>query len=426
MFFAGIDLAWSPRNRSGAAILSSSGHLLEATGGLGNDDEVLDWVQRVLPSGTPGLIAIDAPLAVPNETGWRPCDRDLAAVFRRFEASPYPANRRALSRYGGLRGEAIRKRLGHMGFRHSPYIACQAVDRQLVEVFPHPATVALFDLDRSLKYKSRPGRDYPQRWQALTRLRDHLWCLSLAKPPLHLTAELVGMELDGLRGKGFKEAEDLIDAVVCAYSALHAWYHGPKGYAVYGGGDSDDQHAEAGHILVPMTPRAWKRIQDQRLLLLDRDGTLNSSLGDRPPNRPDEVELLPGVARKLHRLASMGWRSVIVSNQGGIAFGYQTHRQAWATHQAVLDALPVRIEASYLCPHHPKGTEALYAVDCPNRKPAPGALLEAMARFQAEPQDCLFVGDRDSDYGAAAAAGITFAWAKDFFFSQPGVLARDG
>jgi len=424
--FIGIDLAWSPRNRSGAAVLSASGRLLEATGELGDDDEILDLVQRVLPAGAPGLIAVDAPLAVPNETGWRPCDRDLATVFRRFEASPYPANRRALRRYGGLRGEAIRQRLGHLGFRHAPDVPRQAAVRQMVEVFPHPATVTLFDLDRTLKYKSRPGRDYRPRWQALARLRDHLWCLSAAEPPLHLTAELAAMELEGLRGKRFKEAEDLLDAVVCAYSALHAWHHGPRGYAIYGGGSSDDGDSEAGHILVPMTSRAWQRIQGRQLLLLDRDGTLNRSLGDRPPNHPHEIELLPGVGRKLHRLASMGWRLVIVSNQGGVAFGYLTLRQAWATHRAVLDALPVRIKASYLCPHHPRGTEALYAIDCPNRKPAPGALLDAMARFQAEPEECLFVGDRDSDCEAAAAAGIDFAWAREFFGPRLPPLADDG
>ena len=418
MNFVGIDLAWSPRNPSGAAVLSSSGRLLQTTHALGDDNEILSWVERVLPGGAPGLIAIDAPLAVPNETGWRPCDRDVAATFGRFQAGPYPANRRTLSRYGGLRGEAIRRRLGDLGFHHSPHIPRQADVRQVVEVFPHPATIALFDLDQTLKYKPRRGRDYHQRWRALDRLRDCLRGLVASDPPLHLSAELVEIEIEGLRGKRFKQVEDAIDAVVCAYSALHAWYHGPRGYAFYGGGANGSSDSEAGHILVPMTPRAWRRIQGQQLLLLDRDGTLNHSTGDRPPNHPLEVEILPGVGRKLHQLASLGWRLVIISNQGGVAFGYQTHRQAWITHQAVLDALLVPIEASYLCPHHPMGTETLYAVDCPNRKPAPGALLDAMARFGARPEDCLFVGDREIDREAAKAAGIAFAWAWEFFGSQ--------
>jgi histidinol-phosphate phosphatase family protein len=405
--FVGIDLAWSPRNRSGGAVLSADGQLLTATPDLEGDDQVVEFVASAVPRGTPGLIAIDAPLAVPNTVGGRPCDRQVAAVFGRFQAGPYPANRQNLARYGGLRAEEITHRLQSLGFRLDPDVAQEVATRQVIEVFPHPATVSLFDLDRTLKYKARPGRDYPSRWRALERLRDHLADLSRADPPLHLTSGTAEMAIEGRRGRAFKEAEDLLDAVVCGYSALYAWHRGPRGYAVYGDGDQ-------GHILVPMSAAMWQRIKIPRLLFLDRDGTLNRSPNHRPPNHPDEVELLPGVGSKLHHYASLGWRLVIVTNQGGVAFGYLTEPEARATHQAVLDALPVEIDASYLCPHHPEGTIAGYAIACPNRKPAPGAIHQALADFEARAGDCLFVGDQDTDRQAAEAAGVPFMWAWDF------------
>lgn len=171
--------------------------------------------------------------------------------------------------------------------------------------------------------------------------------------------------------------------------------------------------------MVPMTPSMWQRVKTRRLLLLDRDGTLNRSLGGRPPNHPDEIELLPGVADKLHQFAALGWRIVIITNQGGVAFGYVTVALAHSTHQALLDALPVEVDASYLCPHHPDGTDPRYAFHCPNRKPAPGAILHALERFGARPQDCLFVGDMDTDEQAARAAGVPFRWASDFFAQSP-------
>jgi histidinol-phosphate phosphatase family protein len=410
--FVGIDLAWSPRNCSGGAVLSEDGQVLAATATLGDDEAILDFITQGVPNGAPGLIAIDAPLAVPNETGGRPCDRQVAAVYRRFEAAPYLANRRNLSRYGGLRAETIRQRLQFLGFGHHPYIRSQKATRQVVEVFPHPATVSLFGLDRTLKYKARSGRSYSLRWQELARLRDNLASLASATPPLSLSPDLIRMRIEGLRGRRFKETEDLLDAMVCAYSVRYAWHHGPRGYAVYG-------NADEGHILVPMTPSMWIRIKTGRLLFLDRDGTLNRSLGRRPPNRPEEIDLLPGVATRLHRYAASGWRIVIVTNQGGIAFGYQTEAQAHATHQALLDALPVRVDASYLCPHHPEGTNRRYAIACPNRKPAPGAIQDALVRFQAQPQDCLFVGDQESDRLAAKAAGVPFQWAWEFFGREP-------
>lgn len=415
MRFVGVDLAWSPRNRSGGAVLSVDGRLLSATATLSNDDEILDFVSSAIPCGTPGLVAIDAPLAVPNETGGRPCDRQVAAVFGRFQAGPYPANRRNLGRYGGLRGEAITRQLGFLGLRHDPDVACRVPSRQVVEVFPHPASVSLFNLDCTLKYKARKGRNYDLRWRELSRLQDHLTALANADPPLHLSSDVADLRIEGRRGRAFKEAEDLLDAVVCAYSAFYAWHHGPRGYAVYGSLEALDGNAAEGHILVPITPAMWERIKMPRLLMLDRDGTLNRSLGYRPPNRPDEVQLLPGVGPRLRQYAALGWRLVVISNQGGIAFGYQTEAQARATHQAVLDALPVRIDASYMCPHHPEGTIPQYAIACPRRKPAPGAILDALERFEVPAENCLVVGDQDTDRQAAEAAEVPFAWAADFF-----------
>jgi D-glycero-D-manno-heptose 1,7-bisphosphate phosphatase len=214
--------------------------------------------------------------------------------------------------------------------------------------------------------------------------------------------------IEGLRGRRFKALEDTLDATVCAYSALYAWHHGPRGYAIYGS-------PPLGSIMIPMTPSMWQRIKTGRLLLLDRDGTLNQRLGSRPPNHPGEIELLPGVTSKLQQSAAKGWRIVIVTNQGGVAFGYMTEALAHSTHQAVLDALPVEVDASYLCPHHPSGTNPRYAINCPNRKPAAGAILDALERFGARPQDCLFVGDMETDEQAATAAGVPFVWASDFF-----------
>jgi D-glycero-D-manno-heptose 1,7-bisphosphate phosphatase len=111
----------------------------------------------------------------------------------------------------------------------------------------------------------------------------------------------------------------------------------------------------------------------------------------------------------------MGWRIVIITNQGGVAFGFLTEALAYSTHQALLDALPVEVDASYLCPHHPDGTDLRYAIHCPNRKPAPGAIFAALDHFGARPQDCLFVGDMYTDEQAARAAGVPFRWASDFF-----------
>jgi len=250
--FVGIDLAWSPRNRSGGAVLSATGQLQAVTADLTGDDSVLRFILSAIPPGKPGIVAIDAPLAVPNETGGRPCDQQVAAVFGRFEAAPYPANRRNLSRYGGLRAECIRQRLESDGFCHDPFLKQHARTRWVIEVFPHPATVSLFHFEKTLKYKARQGREYSLRWHELGRLRDCLAALAKADPPLYLSDELLCSPIEGLRGRSFKSAEDVMDAIVCAYTGLYAWHHGPRGYIVFG-------EVTNGHILVPMTPSMWER-----------------------------------------------------------------------------------------------------------------------------------------------------------------------
>lgn len=408
MRFVGLDLAWSPRNPSGGIVLSAKGCVLAATSALGSDDQILSFITEAVPPNTSGLVAIDAPLSVPNPDGSRLCDRQVASVFGRYHAAPYPANRQNLERYGGLRAESIRRELEALGFQHDPAIQRQNDTRRVIEVFPHPATVSLFQLNRTLKYKARSKRTYALRWRELHQLRQHLDSLREATPPLYMPPDLMSAPIEGLRGRRFKALEDTLDATVCAYSVLYAWHHGVRGYALYG---SPPQ----GSIMIPMTPSMWQRIKTGRLLFLDRDGTLNQRLGSRPPNHPGEIELLPGVTNKLQQSAAMGWRIVIVTNQGGVAFGYMTEALAHATHKAVLNALPVEVDASYLCPHHPDGTDPRYAIHCPNRKPAPGAILDALKRFGARPQDCLFVGDMETDEQAATAAGVPFRWASDFF-----------
>lgn len=49
------------------------------------------------------------------------------------------------------------------------------------------------------------------------------------------------------------------------------------------------------------------------------------------------------------------------------------------------------------------------------RKPNPGMLLQAMKDFRVKPSECLMIGDRDEDRGAAIAAGVAFLRAGEFF-----------
>ena len=108
--------------------------------------------------------------------------------------------------------------------------------RRAIEVYPHPATVALFRLGRTLKYKAKTGRGVAQLRAELLRLMEHIEGLAqaarrCASPQRGLAALRVAE--DATRKSDLRRAEDPVDAVMCAYVAMYA-VRRPDDVTVYG------------------------------------------------------------------------------------------------------------------------------------------------------------------------------------------------
>ena len=224
----GVDLAWGPRRRTGLAVLDESGTLLDLAD-LHGDEEILDWL-RPWTDG-PCLVAIDAPLVVANAEGSRPCEKALNADFRRYDAGAHPSNLRRPELAAGLRGARLARALG-LDLDPRSTVAGRAI-----EVYPHPATVVLFGLGRTIKYKHKPGRDLDFLRAESQRLLSLLESLADARPPLrldHPAWDLVRRRVATAATKSeLRAVEDTIDAVVCAYVALFAWLR-PEDTTTYG------------------------------------------------------------------------------------------------------------------------------------------------------------------------------------------------
>ncbi|MDM7463195.1 D-glycero-beta-D-manno-heptose 1,7-bisphosphate 7-phosphatase [Tepidimonas taiwanensis] len=140
--------------------------------------------------------------------------------------------------------------------------------------------------------------------------------------------------------------------------------------------------------------------RDLRLVVIDRDGTLNQDPEDFL-HGPDDWQPLPGALEAIARLNEAGWRVVVASNQAGLGrglFDLDTLNAIHARmHKAVAQA-GGRIEAVFFCPHAPED-----ACDC--RKPAPGLFRQIAARFGTSPSQLVVVGDSVRDAGAGVAAG---------------------
>lgn len=259
MLFVGLDLAWSIRNKSGIAVVEANGKKarLLSSGLVGTDDEIIKFIRKEV-GGKNALIAIDAPLVVPNEEGRRVAEVIVGDLFRKYDAGAHPANRSHLmSFYGKIRGEVITERLKSEGFAHSPNLSRQEQTRKFFEVYPHPSMVVLFGMDRILRYKAKPGRDYAERYSAFRDYQKHLAKLSNADPALSLPKSITKAKVDELKAQKLKDYEDEIDAVFCAYIAYYAWEH-PNRCAVLG-------NIDEGYILTPITDAMRRQLEAPRL-----------------------------------------------------------------------------------------------------------------------------------------------------------------
>lgn len=238
MHFVGLDLAWGENSQTGVAVIDSDGRLLHV-GGAQDDASIEAAIAPYV--GDECLVAIDAPLIVNNPTGHRPCEAALNRDFHRFDAGARPAYADK-PEFRDPRGARIATALG---LDMDP---SSTATRRAIEVYPHPATVVLFELKKTLKYKRGPFED---RHRELLQLMTLIEGLDGASPRLRANRSVAWVELRrrveaATRPGQLDRDEDPVDAVVCAYVALY-WYHRPEDVTVYG-------DFATGYIVTPTLP----------------------------------------------------------------------------------------------------------------------------------------------------------------------------
>lgn len=142
-------------------------------------------------------------------------------------------------------------------------------------------------------------------------------------------------------------------------------------------------------------------------LFLDRDGVVNREVGYL--SKPEQVEFVPGIFDLCRSAQAMGHKLIIVTNQAGIARELYSEADfhslmRWMTKQFA--NAQIQLTGYYYCPHHPEHGVGQYRMDCPDRKPQPGMLLQAAREHGIDLSRSLLVGDRCSDIYAGAAAGV--------------------
>lgn len=239
ILIAGIDLAWGEKKHDGVCFASFDSARrrarLEGYAYPQGDYALIAALEGMLPPGRAAFVAIDAPIVCPNETGARPVDRLTHTLFHWQHAACHPANLGKCARPPRVLA-TLRERLGFAAGWGTDALCAGA--RIAAEVYPHPAMVRMFGLERIIKYKKGPVAAKRREFRRLQRLLSAL-----------LAEEFGWLALDAdtpaLLGEPWsKPVEDRIDALFCALIALrHVREAGARSEVI---GDLD-----TGFILLP-------------------------------------------------------------------------------------------------------------------------------------------------------------------------------
>lgn len=152
----------------------------------------------------------------------------------------------------------------------------------------------------------------------------------------------------------------------------------------------------------------------QKVIFLDRDGTINKYVGYL--RTPEQFELLDGVGEAIRKINLSGYLAIVVTNQPVIARGDVTVDGLQQIHnkmETMLGKEGAYLDGVYYCPHHPdKGfageVEELKIV-CECRKPKAGLLLQAAKDFNIDLSQSWMIGDSENDVLAGKNAGCKTA-----------------
>jgi len=143
-----------------------------------------------------------------------------------------------------------------------------------------------------------------------------------------------------------------------------------------------------------------------RAIFLDRDGTMNVDIGY--VSDPRELEIYPWVAEAVRLINDAGFKTIVVTNQSGVARGLYDEETLARIHERLIRDLEkegARIDALYYCPHHPRIGSPEYCLNCDCRKPATGMLLKAANQHGIDLAMSFVIGDKASDVRMAQDAG---------------------
>lgn len=140
----------------------------------------------------------------------------------------------------------------------------------------------------------------------------------------------------------------------------------------------------------------------QKILFIDRDGTLIVEPDDQQIDNLEKLQFLPDVFIALTELKEAGYRFVLISNQDGLGtpdFPTENFELVQKMMIRVFISQGILFEAIRICPH--KAQDGCFC-----RKPKVGLLLDYLSSQVIDLSNSYVIGDRITDLELAEQLGI--------------------
>ena len=140
----------------------------------------------------------------------------------------------------------------------------------------------------------------------------------------------------------------------------------------------------------------------ERILFVDRDGTILEEPEDYQVDDFKKMRFVEGVLPALKALKDAGWKLVMVSNQDGLgtsSFPTETFEGPHNLMMQILESQGAKFDEVLICPHMPGD-------GCACRKPGTGLVKKYLRRGAMDRKNSYVIGDRETDLKLAENMGL--------------------